>query len=97
MATIKHYLINNRDNFSFEFTLLTAGYYQIRALRYPVDPRNGGPAVNHLYDDGKICVAVGREPRTLERAIAIATLWAYRYSDYVRTGTFNNRGGKMNV
>ncbi len=93
----KRYRIDGLDEYTIEYRWQSAGYYKIFATLCPDDPHGGAPSTHHRYDGGQICVAVGREPRTLDRAVAIASLWMKRYSQYIRTGRFEDSGGRVNV
>lgn len=63
------------------------GYYQIKALDYPsCSYPLGIPA--HLLEADLVCVAVGREPQTIERAKAVAFHWMTGFETYRRTGVF---------
>jgi hypothetical protein len=98
MSTItKRYRIDGVDDYTIEYRLQSNGTYAIVATSCPPDPYDGGPSVHHRYSGGAICVATGREPRTLDRAVAITSLWMKRYSQYIRTGTFDNSGTRVNV
>jgi hypothetical protein len=51
----------------------------------------------HLLEGEEICVRVGDEPRTLERAKAIALFWLRGFGIYRRSGVFPNEGGRIHV
>jgi hypothetical protein len=46
---------------------------------------------------GLICIKKGKEPRSLEVAEAYARYWMERYSEYVRSGVFEDGGGRATV
>ena len=64
-------------------------------------PPNPHPNVHqhtfHILDVDRICVTRGREPRTLDRAKAIAYVWMRGYSQFVATGRFPNPAHRVNV
>ena len=51
----------------------------------------------HLLQDNFICVAEGSEPKTLERAKAIAMHWITGFENYRRSGAFYNGPQRVNV
>lgn len=73
------------------------GEYSLYAISYPPDPFRGSVTQNHLYASGQICVSSGNEPKTLERAKAIAMAWCEGYSTYLRTRQFPNGPKKITV
>lgn len=97
MSITKRYRIDGRDDYTIEYRPQSNGTYKIFATTCPADPYGKGPHTHHRYASGEICVAAGREPRTLDRSKAIASLWMKRYSQYLRTGSFDNSGSKVNV
>ena len=96
-VTTKRYRIDGEDEYTIEYQRQSDGTYKIFAPACPPDPHGEGPSVHHRYSSGEICVVAGREPETLDRAIAIASLWMKRYSRYVRTGSFDNSGSRVDV
>lgn len=98
MSTVtKRFRIDGIDDYTMEFRLQPGGFFKLFAPSCPPDPHGGGASTHHRYDSGEICVTAGREPRTLERAIAIASLWMKRYSQYIRTGRFDNSRARVDV
>lgn len=72
------------------------GHYEMFVLTrpecaYPTD------LTAHLHEGERICVREGFEPKTLDRAKAIALHWLRGFSIYARTGTFPNGAAKVNV
>ena len=96
-SVTKRYRIDGTDEYTIEYRWQSAGFYKIFAPSCPDDPLGSGPGTHHRYESGEICVAAGREPRTLDRAVAIASLWMKRYSRYIRTGCFDNSGTRVDV
>jgi len=94
---IKRYLVNKRDSYTIEFRRQTDGTITIFARDHPADSWGKAVTEHHLYRSGAICVAAGHEPRTLDRAKAIAWAWMEGYSEYVRTGTFPKGTKRYNV
>jgi len=96
-VVIKHYLVNKTDRYAIDFRQQPNGTYKLHAVGHPPDPYRLPVTENHLYSTGEICVSGGREPRTLDRAKAIAMFWCEGWSVYVRTGAFPNKGKKVVV
>lgn len=97
-SVIKHYHDRHAGHrFTIEFRPEPDGTYSLWALESPTNPHGGGVTTHHLYGSGEICVADGRKPRSLDRAVAIAVYWMNRYSTYVRTGAFPQTPGRVNV
>lgn len=87
---------NTGDQYQLEFEW-EDGHYVIYCHTHPDNPYSDSVADCHLYSDGRVCVAAGREPRTVDKAVAIASVWATGYSQYVRTGRFGRTGGRVSV
>jgi hypothetical protein len=98
---VKHgvvrYLIDKTDRYAIEFRPQPDGTIKLFAVTHPADPFGAGVSINHLYGSGEICVATGRAPRTMDRARAIAMVWAKGWSTYIRTGKFPSGNQKVNV
>ena len=71
--------------------------WKIYADEHPPDPWGKGVGHNHLYASGEVCVAAGKEPGTLDRAIAIGQVWAHGWVEYCRTGEFPKGPKRVNV
>ncbi len=85
------------DTFRFDFRRKrTSGGYVIYCLAHPYSPYELGHAA-HLHEGDVICVLPGREPKSLERAKAIAFAWMRGFSHYIRTGDFPNGPARVNV
>lgn len=76
--------------------LTGAGHFEMLVLTKPECHFQEGLAA-HLHPGDRICVLKGYEPKTLERAKAIAMHWLRGYSIYCRTGNFPNGAAKINV
>ena len=85
------------DQYTLEFRPQPDGHWDIHAIESPFNPQSQAVSVCHLYDSGEVCVAAGKEPRTLDRALAIAFFWMDGYSVYIRTGKFPTGAKKVNV
>ena len=96
-SATKRYRVDGRDDYTIEYREQSNGTIKIVAVECPDDPHGNGPSTHHRYDSGEICVKEGKEPRTLDQAKAIASLWMKRYSQYVRTGSFDSSGGRIDV
>ncbi len=97
MAVIKEYVVDGRDEYVIQFEQQSNGVIRMDALEHPPDPHGKGVHQNHLYSSGQICVASGHEPRTFDRARAIAMSWCEGWSHYCRTGSFPNGAKRVNV
>ncbi len=93
----KNYVVNQVDHYTIEYVSQSDGTISLHAIEHPADPYYGGVLENHLYSDGRICVQAGHEPRTMDRARAIAVQFMEGFSSYVRTGTFPNKGRRIRV
>ncbi len=82
--------------FDFEYREIK-GTWEIYATSYPTNCRSKNPPDCHVYSDGRISVTSGKEPLTIDRARAIAKVWAVGYGNYQTTGTFSNNGGQVTV
>jgi hypothetical protein len=91
------YVIDKTDRYRIEFRPQADGTIKLFALSHPADPWAKPVSENHLYSSGEVCVTVGREPRSLDRARAIAMVWAKGFSIYCRTGQFPTGSQKVNV
>ena len=85
------------DHYTLEFRPQSDGHFDIYALESPSNPQSQAVTACHLYVSGEVCVAAGKEPRTLDRALAIAFVWMDGYSVFVRTGKFPTGVKKVNV
>ncbi len=85
------------DRYTIEYRRKWLGDYEIWCVAHPHNPYDTGVDKCHLFSSGKVCVASGNEPSTLDRAKAIATFWMDGYSRYIRTGEFYNGPVKINV
>lgn len=94
---MKSYRVNGRDTYQIDYRTQSDGTIKLYCPLHPHDPHGKGSPEHHLYDSTEICVAKGKEPRTLDRAKAIATLWMEGFSKYVRTGSFPQGGGRVKV
>ena len=93
----KDYRVNGRDNYQIDYRPQSDGTIKMFAPTHPTDPHGGSVHENHLYPTGEVCVAKGHEPRTMDRAKAIAVHWMEGHSEYVRTGEFPNGARRVKV
>jgi hypothetical protein len=94
----KRYLVDGVDRYVIEFhKQLLDSTWKLFCFQHPHNPRSTDVAVCHLFSSGQVCVAAGREPRSLAKAKAIGMFWANGYSTYIRTGVFPNGSTKVNV
>jgi hypothetical protein len=96
----KHY--ENRqarytDRYTIEFRPEGDGTISLWCHQAPRNAFDDSVSKCHLYSNGKICVRAGKEPRSQEVAEAVAHYWMAGYSEYVRTGQFPDRGGRVRV
>jgi hypothetical protein len=94
---IKHYVVNKVDRYTIELRPQSDGTVKPFALEHPPDPYGGNAHTHHLYSSGEICVAAGHEPRSFDKAAAIAMVWCEGWSTYVRTGHFPSGSKRVNV
>ena len=94
---IKEYRVDGRDYYKIDIRPQSDGTIKSFALDHPSDPWGKGVEENHLYSTGEICVSKGQEPRTMDRAKAIAMVWCEGWSVYVRTGVFPKGAKRINV
>ena len=91
------YVVKGTDHYVIEFRPQSDGAIKMFVINHPADPWGKTVVVHHLYTNGTICVAAGHEPRTADRARAIAQVWAAGWSSYIRTGTFPSGSQKVNI
>ena len=94
---IKAYMVNGTDRYVIDFQVQSDRTIKMHCTEHPYDPYGKSVLYNHLYPDGHICVAAGHEPRTMDRAVAIAAAWMEGYSVYIRTGAFPTEAKAYNV
>lgn len=75
---------------------ILGGPYKMKVIQRPECPFPLGVAAHLLLGD-HICVASGREPRTIEQAKAIAFHWMHGFETYRRTGSFPNGRARFDV
>lgn len=97
MSITKNYRVDGRDDYTVSYTQQRDGTYKIHCSRHPPNPQSRRVDDCHLYSNGNVCVAAGKEPRTLDKAIAIGLVFCQGYSKYVRTGIFPNGRQRVNV
>ena len=85
------------DSYQIAYQQEDNGTYTIWAEDRPHDPHRIATEAHVALDGEKVCVAGGKEPRSLERAEAIAHTWMLGYSEYVRTGTFPKGTRRVDV
>lgn len=96
---IKSYLVHGRDRYRIDFRAQPNGTYSMVVLERPPDPYQRSPVSAHILSGNRICVASGKEPRTLDNAQAIAQMWMHGYSQFIRDrrGEFPNKACRVNV
>lgn len=72
------------------------GPYEMKVIQRPECPFPLGVSA-HLLAGDHICVATGREPRTIEQAKAIAFHWMNGFETYRRSGSFPNGRARFDV
>jgi len=93
---ICNFVVDGIDRYSIEIRP-SGHYFTLHAVNYPPNNHGGGVTDHHLYTSGKICVSDGHEPRTIERAKAIAMNWCEGWSKYIRGYSFPNGAKRVNV
>lgn len=91
------YVVKGTDHYVIDFRPQPDGSIKMFVIDHPADPWGKNVTENHLYSNGTICVAAGREPRTGPQARAIAQVWAAGWSRYIREGKFPTGNQKVNV
>ena len=99
MSLSQSYRVDGRDQYTITYQEQSNGTYALYCSEHPPIPRSYSSNVvdSHLYSNGRICIASGKEPRTLDRAKAIAFAFCEGFSQYVRTGAFPNGPKRVNV
>ena len=97
MTTKRYRETTTSDRYTIEYRKQSNGTYKIFCTEHPYNSQSTSVHKCHLYSSGEVCVAAGREPRTLDRAKAIAMIWLQGYSQYVRTGKFSEGKRRVNV
>ncbi|WP_339734832.1 hypothetical protein [uncultured Gimesia sp.] len=99
MAVTKNYRVDGTDDYTIKYE--EKGWlsptYKITCTRHPHNPRSNSVNDCHLYSSGEVCVAAGKEPKSLDKAKAIGMAFCEGYSQYVRTGKFPNGRKRVNV
>ena len=85
------------DQYTVAYQAEDDGTYSIWAEQRPADPYRDKDEAHVDLNGEKVCVRRGQEPRTLERAEAIAHAWMLGYSEYVRTGEFPRGSRRVDV
>lgn len=83
------FLVDRVDHYTIEIRP-SGNCYSLHAISHPPNTQGGGVTTHHLYSSGQICVSTGYEPRTIERAKAIAMSWCEGWSKYIRGKEFPN-------
>ena len=96
---LKEFIVHKVDRYANRFVQQPTGSFKLFVSRRPADPHGGSVLQNHVFSDGSICVAAGKEPRTMDRAEAVAHMWMTGYSAYIRDpqGRFANKACRVNV
>jgi hypothetical protein len=97
MAITKRYRETGGDIFEIRYEQQPDGTWKMFADEHPDNSFDTSVVKCHLYGSGQICVASGKEPRSFDRARAIAIAWMDGYSQYVRTGSFPTGRKRVNV
>jgi hypothetical protein len=85
------------DNYVIAFQQEDNGTITIWAEERPNDPYRIATEAHVALDGEKVCISGGKEPRSLERAEAIAHTWMLGYSEYIRSGTFPKGTRRLNI
>jgi hypothetical protein len=93
----KHYRVDGTDAYTIEYREESNGAYSIWCWDHPHNAYSNAASDCHLFSSGQVCVTSGKEPRSLDRAKAIAHVWMKGFSAYVRSGQFPNRAARVNV
>ncbi len=94
---VKEYRVDGRDRYKIEYVERSGGMWKLYCYEHPQNSRSTDVTKCHLYSSGEVCVTSGREPKSLDAALALGIYWAQGYSNYLRTGKFYNGKAKVNV
>lgn len=73
------------DAYTFRFED-TGAYWVIFILKHPPNPIGGGAHKTHILAGNQLCIVTGREPKTLQAAVACSCEFIVYFSRYIRTG-----------
>ena len=93
----QRYRVDGDDEFLLRFAREDDGTFSIWCDDHPYNRHGGGAQDHHLYSNGQVCVTVGREPTSLDRAIAIGHVFMTSFAHWCKYGTRGRTGGKVNV
>jgi hypothetical protein len=85
------------DHYTIAYHREDDGTYSIHAEDRPDDPFRDRDECHIDLNGTKVCVREGREPRSIERAEAIAHAWMLKYSVYIRTGKCPKGAARVDV
>jgi hypothetical protein len=91
-----NFVVDRVDRYGIDVRVAN-GHYTLHAVTHPPNTRGGTVNDHHLCSDGKICVVAGQEPRTIDRAKAIAMSWCDGWSKYQRGKPFPNGSKAVSV
>ena len=94
---IKNYVVDKTDEYTIDYRPQADGTIKMFATDHPHDPYGKPVSENHLFSTNEICVTSGHEPRTMDRAKALAVHFMEGYSQYVRTGEFPKGSRRVHV
>lgn len=98
MSITKRYReTNTGDEYTIRYESQPDGTWKCFADAHPDNDYDPAVRLCHLYSSDEICVFAGKEPRTFDRAQAIAFVWMEGYSQYVRTGVFPKGKKRVHV
>jgi hypothetical protein len=74
------------DHYAVEY-VWNEDHYDIYNTARPSNPYSSDPHKTHLYTStNEVCVAAGKEPKTVQEADRVARAFIDHYSTYVRDG-----------
>lgn len=73
-------------DFKFEFVHCGSHYDVICHVHPPLNGRDSSVHNTHLFSNNRICFVGGQEPKTLQKAMHLASMWAEYFLEYRRTG-----------
>lgn len=103
MASLVHRqsYVNRQPEYADRYTIAYYrehnGTYTIHAEDRPDDPVRDHDEAHVDLNGTLVCVRQGKEPRTLERAEAVAHAWMLGFSEYVRSGEFPKGSRRVDV
>ena len=82
--------------FIIDYVYLTT-HWGIRVIARPRTNYPMSAVTVHLLGGNWVCVATGREPKTLGQALAMSVQWMRGFSEFIQTGRFLEVTGPVDI